>query len=177
MKSSDTPPAQAFEAAAIEKQAESTVDVKEATKDLQSIKHAHQFDPNLPQEKLDILDKALQDGETDEIIEATTLFTEDSPYVEVRAAVRNTDGEEVANTVRAWILGMFFVTIGSGLNMFLSMRSPAINFPSLVVQLLVYPIGCLWAKIMPMRVFNLFGLQWTFNTGPFTIKEHAVIIK
>lgn len=176
MRSSSPPPAQASEPAAIEKQTEPTVNVKEATKDLQNIKHAHQFDPNLPQEKLDFLDKALQDGDADEIIEAETLFTEDSPYVEVRAAVRNTDGEEVANTVRAWILGMFFVTIGSGLNMFLSMRSPAINFPSLVVQLLVYPIGCLWAKIMPKRVFNLFGLSWTFNTGPFTIKEHVVIV-
>ncbi len=33
-----------------------------------------------------------------------------------------TDGGEVANTVRAWVLGMIFVTLGSGLNMFLSMR-------------------------------------------------------
>lgn len=47
---------------------------------------------------------------------------EDSPYDSVRAAVRNTDGEEVANTVRSWILGMLFVTIASGINMLLSMR-------------------------------------------------------
>ena len=26
-----------------------------------------------------------------------------------------------------------------------------------------------------MRVFNTFGLRWTLNTGPFTIKEHVVI--
>lgn len=159
-----------------EKQAGAAVDVTEATKDLENIKHAHEFDPNLPQEKIDFLNKALQDGDADEILAAETIFTDDSPYIEVRAAVRNTDGEEVANTVRAWILGMIFVTIGSGLNMFLSMRSPAINFPSLVVQLLVYPIGCLWAKVMPTREFNLFGLKWTFNTGPFTIKEHVVIV-
>lgn len=159
-----------------EKQAGAAVDVTEATKDLENIKHAHEFDPNLPQEKIDFLNKALQDGDADEILAAETIFTDDSPYIEVRAAVRNTDGEEVANTVRAWILGMIFVTIGSGLNMFLSMRSPAINFPSLVVQLLVYPIGCLWAKVVPTREFSLFGLKWTFNTGPFTIKEHVVIV-
>lgn len=168
--------AESLGAAAVEKQADAAVDVTEATKDLENIKHAHEFDPNLPQEKLDFLNKALQDGDAVEIIEAETLFTDDSPYLEVRSAVRSTDGGEVANTVRAWILGMLFVTLGSGLNMFLSMRSPAINFPSLVVQLLVYPIGCLWAKIMPTRVFNLFGLSWTFNTGPFTIKEHVVIV-
>lgn len=154
---------------------DTTIDVNRAVADLDKIKHAHRFDPNLPQEKLDFINKALQDGDAGEIIEADVLFTEDSPYEEVRAAVRNTDGEEVANTVRAWILGMFFVTIGSGLNMFLSMRSPAINFPSLVVQLLVYPIGCFWAKVVPTRVFNTFGVKWTFNTGPFTIKEHVVI--
>lgn len=28
---------------------------------------------------------------------------------------------------------------------------------------------------MPMKVFNTFGVRWTFNTGPFTIKEHVVI--
>ncbi|KAK8014368.1 hypothetical protein PG990_007664 [Apiospora arundinis] len=85
-------------------------------------------------------------------------------------------GGEVANTVRAWILGFIFVTLGSGLNMFLSMRSPAISFPALVILLLVYPVGCIWAKVMPTRVFNTFGLRWTLNTGPFNIKEHVVIV-
>lgn len=151
------------------------VDVSAAVADLDKIAHAHQYDPNLPQEKLDALKKALADGDADEILEVDHLFTDDSPYAEVRAAVRNTDGGEVANTVRAWVLGMIFVTIGSGINMFLSMRSPAISFPSVVVQLLVYPIGCLWAKVMPTRVFNTFGARWTLNTGPFTIKEHVVI--
>lgn len=155
---------------------DSTIVLAQATADLKSIKHAHEFDPNLPQEKIDIIDKALWDGNTDKIVEADAFFTEQSPYDEVCAAVRNTDGGEVANTVRAWILGMFFVTIGSGLNMFLSMRNPAINFPSLVVQLLVYPIGCLWAKLIPKRAFSLFGLKWTFNTGPFTMKEHVVVV-
>ncbi|KAJ9131719.1 OPT family small oligopeptide transporter [Pleurostoma richardsiae] len=151
------------------------LEVSHAAEDLEKIQKSHQWDPNLPQEKADFIDKALHDGDVGEILAADELFTEDSPYEEVRAAVRNTDGGEVANTVRAWILGMIFVTVGSGLNMFLSMRSPAINFPSLVVQLLVYPIGCFWAKVVPMKVFNTFGVRWTFNTGPFTIKEHVVI--
>lgn len=43
------------------------------------------------------------------------------------------------------------------------------------MQLLVYPIGCFWARVVPTRVFNTFGVQWTFNTGPFTIKEHVVV--
>ncbi|KAI0129119.1 OPT family small oligopeptide transporter [Xylariales sp. AK1849] len=151
------------------------IDVSEAVADLDKIAHAHRYDPNLPQEKIDAVKKALEDGDAHEILEADSLFTDDSPYEEVRAAVRNTDSGEVANTIRAWVLGMIFVTLGSGINMFLSMRSPAISFPSVVVQLLVYPVGCLWAKIMPTKVFKTFGAQWTLNTGPFTIKEHVVI--
>lgn len=28
---------------------------------------------------------------------------------------------------------------------------------------------------MPSKVFNTFGVRWTFNPGPFNIKEHTVI--
>ncbi|KAH9213653.1 OPT family small oligopeptide transporter [Leptodontidium sp. 2 PMI_412] len=143
--------------------------------DITAFQASHQWDPNLPQSTLDALNSAGKIHDSEKIHEVEVTFGEDSPYEEVRAAVRTTDGGEVANTVRAWILGMVFVTLGSGLNMFLSMRNPAINFPSIVVQLLVYPIGCLWARVVPMKVFHTFGVQWTFNTGPFTIKEHVVI--
>ncbi|GAW17629.1 hypothetical protein ANO14919_070880 [Xylariales sp. No.14919] len=147
----------------------------EVAADLERIRQAHQWDPNLPREKLDAVRDAVADGDAKEMAEADMLFTEDSPYEEVRAAVRNVDGGEVANTVRAWVIGMFFVTIASGANMFLSMRSPAINFPSIVVLLLSYPVGCLWAATMPTRVFRTFGVEWTLNGGPFTIKEHVVV--
>ncbi|TLD38096.1 small oligopeptide transporter [Venturia nashicola] len=146
-----------------------------AAADLVAFERSHQWDPNLPQAEIDALHHASKTGDTESLREVEGAFAEDSPYEEVRAAVRNTDDESVANTVRAWILGMIAVTIGSGLNMFLSMRNPAVNFPSLVIQLAVYPIGCLWARIMPMKVFNTFGVRWTLNTGPFTIKEHTVI--
>lgn len=93
----------------------------------------HQWDPNLPQERIDELLAATRDGDPEAVKKAQADFIEDSPYEEVRAAVKNTDGGEPANTVRAWILGLLFVTVASGLNMFLSMRSPAINFPPIVV--------------------------------------------
>ncbi|KAI3330036.1 OPT family small oligopeptide transporter [Ustulina deusta] len=165
----DSRPSQARE------EQETVLDVSEVAADLEKIKQAHQWDPNLPKEKLDAIRTAVEDGDPKEMVEADMLFTEDSPYQEVRAAVRNVDGGEVANTIRAWVIGMFFVTIASGANMFLSMRSPAINFPAIVVLLLSYPVGCLWAATMPTRVFNTFGIKWTLNTGPFTIKEHVVI--
>ena len=101
---------------------ESRTEVEQAKRELDQIRKTHQWDPNLPQGKLDAVKHALEHGDTKEILETEHLFADNSPYEEVRAAVRPTDNGEVANTVRAWIMGMFFVTIGSGLNMFLSMR-------------------------------------------------------
>jgi OPT family small oligopeptide transporter len=109
------------------------------------------------------------DQSDDGIVEAVAA----SEYVQ--AAVRTEDGEEPANTLRAWILGFFFVTVSSGVNMLLSMRSPAITIPVVAILLLVYPIGCFWARVMPTRTFHTFGLAWSLNPGPFNIKEHTVV--
>ncbi|KAF1951242.1 OPT family small oligopeptide transporter [Byssothecium circinans] len=147
----------------------------EASPAIRLTEKTHQWDPNLRQDKVDELLAATRDGDPEALKRAQADFIEDSPYESVRAAVKPTDGGEPANTVRAWILGMSFVTVASGLNMFLSMRSPAINFPNIVVLLLVYPCGIIWARVMPTRQFNTFGIRWTLNTGPFNIKEHAVI--
>lgn len=121
-----------------------TVDVAVASTDLEKIRHAHQWDPNLPKAKLEAVQKAIEDGDAEEIVEADRLFTEDSPYEEVRAAVRNADGGEVANTVRAWIIGLLFVTVASGANMFLSMRTPAISMRSHLI----------YFQLDSLRVFN-----------------------
>ena len=110
-------------------------DITNTSLDIPKFEKSHQWDPNLPQSKIDALHTAARTGDSEAVHEIEVDFGEHSPYEEVRAAVRTEDGEEVANTVRAWILGMLFVTVGSGANMFLSMRSPAINFPAIVVQL------------------------------------------
>jgi len=110
---------------------------------------------------------------TDQSSDATGEVAAASEYVE--AAVRTEDGEEPANTLRAWLLGFFFVTVAAGVNMLLSMRSPAISIPVVAILLLVYPVGCFWARVMPARTFNTFGVAWSLNPGPFSIKEHTVV--
>ena len=142
----------------------------QALQDVKKLDKAHQADPNLGDDKIDALREAAKTGDAERVLEVEKAFVEDSPYENVRAAVRTTDGEEVANTLRAWILGFFFVTIASGINMFLSMRSPAITIPTVVILLLVYPVGVFWTKIMPTRKFTTFGVSWTFNPGPWNIK-------
>ena len=110
---------------------------------------------------------------TNQSADATVEVAAASEYVE--GAVRAEDGEEPANTLRAWVFGFFFVTISSGVNMLLSMRSPAITIPVVAILLLVYPVGCFWARVVPNWTFKTFGVVWSLNPGPFNIKEHTVV--
>lgn len=96
--------------------------VSDTIQELHKVQLSHQWDPNLPQEKIDAINEAVKTGDQEKAAELEKTLAQESQYESVRAAVRNTDGGEVANTVRAWVLGMFFTTLGSGLNMFLSMR-------------------------------------------------------
>lgn len=74
-----------------------------------------------------------------------------------------------------WVLGLSFVTLGSGLNMLFDMRAPSIYISYLVAQLLSHWCGQAWYRFMPSRQFNTFGLQWSLNPSPWNIKEHAVV--
>lgn len=104
-----------------ETKGESTIEAQ-ALGDAFSLQRSHQNDPNLPTEDIKTLNEAIKTGNAEEALEEDHHLTRGSPYEAVRAAVRETDGEEVANTMRAWILGFIFVTAAAGINMFLSMR-------------------------------------------------------
>jgi hypothetical protein len=143
--------------------------------DQHAIKETHKLNTSQSLSEPEALGSPFKAEHDIHVREVRAEIIEDSAYEEVRAAVRNIDDGSVANTVRAWILGMFFVTVVAAINMFLSMRSPAITVPVVVVILIVYPIGELWARVVPMRKFRTFGVEWTFNPGPWTIKEHTVV--
>lgn len=128
-----------------------------ALQDIGVLQRTHNFDPNLPDQEIRHLNEVIKTGSIEKTIEVDASFTNKSPYEAVRAAVRETDGEEIANTVRAWILGFVFVTLASGINMFLSMRSPAITIPTVVILLLVYPCGQFIAKVLPTKKFRIFS--------------------
>ena len=86
------------------------------------------------------------------------------------------DEDVPVNTVRAWVLGMLLTTIASGLNALFALRQPAITITSLTVQLVAYPLGVGWYKIMPIRQFRLFGRSFSLNPGEFNMKEHTLIV-
>jgi hypothetical protein len=132
------------------------------------------WDPNMDDSKLK--EVSLTENDLEKELKYEQDLGENSPYPEVRAAVDNTDDISMpANTLRAWFLGLLFVTLGSGLNIFFSLRDPNISVGPLVVQLCAYPVGKLMEFVLPRRVFNLFGLKFSLNPGPFNRKEHALI--
>ena len=73
------------------------------------------------------------------------------------------------------MIGTLFAITGSGFNTLFSMRAPSIGVSTLIAQLVAYPVGNFWGKYMPKRSFTTFGLEWTLNPGPLTIKEHTLI--
>ncbi|KAI5994878.1 OPT oligopeptide transporter protein-domain-containing protein [Pisolithus marmoratus] len=129
------------------------VDLKDAEHILENI--ADFDDPNLDRDH--VLEGVLED---------------DSPYPEVRSAVANTDDPEIpVSTLRAFVMGLFWAILISGLNQFFYFRYPSVNIASYVGQLLSFPMGRAWAKFMPN--WRIFGYQ--LNPGPFTIKEHVLV--
>lgn len=68
------------------------------------------------------------------ILEEELKDEENSPYVEVRAAVPNYDEEMPANTIRAWVLGLILSVFGAAINTLFSLRNPVIGVGVIVAQ-------------------------------------------
>ncbi|KAF2395795.1 small oligopeptide transporter [Trichodelitschia bisporula] len=152
------------------------VDATQVERDIAHLAALGEWDPNMDNEKLKVIEETIADHDIEAELALEHELEENSPYPEVVAAVSNVDDPSLpANTVRAWILGMTFVTIGSGLNMLFSLRQPTISLGSIVAQLCAYPVGMFMAKALPTRKFSFFGIPWTFNPGPFNKKEHTLI--
>jgi hypothetical protein len=147
----------------------------EAEREISMFNTMHEWDPNINNEKLDAINNAVKAHDADAEIALEHEIEENSPYPEVQAAVRPYDDDVPANTLRAWFLGMIFVTIGSGLNVLFSLRNPSIIIGSLVAQLFSYPVGMFMAKTLPKRQFKALGLKFCLNPGPFNKKEHVLI--
>ncbi|TVY39988.1 Sexual differentiation process protein [Lachnellula subtilissima] len=142
---------------------------------LKTFNKLHEFDPNLPEDLRLAVNAAAENHDLKDELKLEQEVSDNSPYPEVRAAVRNYDDGGPANTVRAWVIGMVLVTIASGLNQLFFLRYPNFALSSLICQLVAYPIGCAWARWLPEWEFNWFGLKWKLNPGPFNMKEHTVI--
>ncbi|KAK0628567.1 putative isp4 protein [Bombardia bombarda] len=149
----------------------------ETVSSLKQFEKSHRLDPNIPLDELDEVELALNSANAEKGAEIEQILAEDnSPYPEVRASVRNTDVDLPVNTIRAWTIGLVLCTIGSAVNMLLSLRNPSILLSTFVIQLIAYPIGLGWDLVFPDREFNVFGLKFNFKPGKFNFKEHVIIV-
>lgn len=52
---------------------------------------------------------------------------------------------------------------------------PSVAISALIAQLIALPAGKFLEWVLPTRQFSTFGFVWSFNPGPFSVKEHTVI--
>lgn len=147
--------------------------------------HAH--DPNFPSVALKRIQTFLMnttqangaDIDAKQYLEVRVqiaLLTSNSPYAEVRAVVDCTDDPSLpVATIRAWIIGLFFVVILAFVNQLFSVRQPSIGLDAVVAQLLSYPLGKAAEKFLPDIGITLYGVRHSLNPGPFNQKEHMLI--
>ncbi|KAM3554084.1 hypothetical protein MY1884_006330 [Beauveria asiatica] len=169
------------------KELAATFDV-EATRTLMLQVHKlHHRDPNFPQVILERIKEFLHNDDVFENPEKheqliaemkieAALITNNSPYAEVRAVVSNHDDPNMpCSTIRAWVIGIFFSVAVAFINGFFEIRQPAIAVTANVPQLLAFPVGKLFEKVLPDVGFTLFGVRHSLNPGPFNRKEHMLI--
>ncbi|KAJ7727926.1 OPT oligopeptide transporter protein-domain-containing protein [Mycena metata] len=103
-------------------------------------------------------------------------FDDESPYPEVRMAVSKVDDPLMpVNTFRMWFLGLFFTVLLAGINQVFEYRAPSVFITAIVGQLVSLPAGKFLEWVLPTRQFKTLGYVWSFNPGPFNIKEHVCI--
>ncbi|KAF3024152.1 hypothetical protein E8E14_007550 [Neopestalotiopsis sp. 37M] len=154
---------------------------------VESIMKIHKHDPNFPHSVLEKITEFLATPDVFENPEKhqeliwemkleAALVTNNSPYAEVRGVVDNVDDVDTpCSTIRAWSIGIFFSVALAAVNQLFSVRNPPISVTSNVAQLLAFPLGKAWEKIVPDWRFTLFGVQHSLNPGRFNKKEHMLI--
>lgn len=147
----------------------------------------HQDDPNFPYSILEKIREFLENPDVmahpenhEELIKEikleAALITTNSPYAEVRSVVDNVDDVTMpSSTIRAWVIGIFFVAVLSLVNQLFTIRQPNIFVNANVAQLLCFPLGKAAEKLLPDWGFTLFGSRHSLNPGRFSRKEHMLI--
>ncbi|XP_042496907.1 oligopeptide transporter 4-like [Macadamia integrifolia] len=102
-----------------------------------------------------------------------------SPVEQVRLTVTNTDDPSLPVwTFRMWFLGIISCALLSFLNQFFSYRTEPLYITQITVQVATLPIGHFMASVIPSSKFRIPGFgskEFSFNPGPFNMKEHVLI--
>ncbi|KAF9410344.1 hypothetical protein BGZ94_001675 [Podila epigama] len=91
-----------------------------------------------------------------------------SPIAEVAAVVSNMDDPSIpCMTFRFWVMGLVSIFALSFVN-----QNTHTHSESLVDH---DSVGQFMARVLPTRLYNLFGFRFSLNPGPFNVKEHVLI--
>ncbi|KAK9454994.1 OPT oligopeptide transporter protein-domain-containing protein [Dipodascopsis uninucleata] len=163
----------------IEKMA--TLNASEAYDILTEALEYHKTDINFPEETLARM-RILVAGEQaygqgpeiynlDLRLEAV-LMKHHSPYPEVRSVCSPTDDPSIpTETFRAYVIGTFWVIVGTFINQLIYFRQPHFTLTSQVVQILLLPCGQFFARVMPNKTIGFGKYSVKLNPGPWTFKE------
>jgi hypothetical protein len=77
--------------------------------------------------------------------------------------------------IRMWIIGIGLAMVSAAADTFFQFRFPTVLIGPLVVQLVAYPFGKLWARIMPNCKLKIWKWTIELNPGPFSPKENVCI--
>lgn len=143
----------------------------------------HKDDPNFSWETRETMKTLLEapqeyQGTPDEYefdvrLEAA-LIADWSPYPEVRAVTTmGDDYEERCESLRVYIIGLFYALAGSVIDTFFFNRFPSIGLSSLALQLLIAPTGQL-TEYLPKWSFSIWGVPFSMNPGVWTFKEQML---
>ena len=141
----------------------------------------HQDDWNFPSQMMQKMKLLMKGPDADKLSYSLELRIEacllkySSPYPEVRSIMRFEDPPMHYETLRAYVLGVGWSCIGAGVNTFFNSRFPGISISSAVVQILVYPCGIFWAKVVPDWGFTFRGNRFSLNPGPYNFKEQMFV--
>ncbi|ORX62722.1 OPT family small oligopeptide transporter [Hesseltinella vesiculosa] len=116
------------------------------------------------------------DQTDEEKLEAKISHLEDSPIEEVRASIPPTDDTSLPTaTFRAWFWGIVFSLAISFTNQFFWFRANPLTIKVIVVQLLAFPAGKLFERMLPDVQIGFGNWKFSLNPGPFGVKEHTLI--
>uniref|UniRef100_A0A1J3CBL1 Oligopeptide transporter 1 n=1 Tax=Noccaea caerulescens TaxID=107243 RepID=A0A1J3CBL1_NOCCA len=131
------------------------------------------FDEHKPSDDKSHESKIVINGEEEEKEEEN-----DNPIEEVRLTVPITDDpSQPVLTFRTWTLGLVSCILLAFVNQFFNFRSNQLWVSSVAAQIVTLPLGKLMAATLPTRKFGFPGTNWSwsFNPGPFNMKEHVLI--
>ena len=98
------------------------------------------------------------------------------PVEEVALVVPETDDPSLpVMTFRAWFLGIASCVLLIFLNTFFTFRTQPLTISAILMQIAVLPIGRFMAATLPTKEYGFLGSRFTFNPGPFNMKEHVII--